>query len=198
MNRFIYYMILLLSFSSMTMTSCTKDDTDPVDTTVTDTTSILVSYNPAGSFSYFSFEKGELLTVADAEASAEWDFGLKFINFAVNGGTKRAGKGGAIIMDGLFENVLEAPESGYKVDTDSTFAINSEWYSYNSTTHSFAPIAGKIFIFKTGQGKYAKMEIISALPTDDNGNLVIPPVLPTKIKYTFRYTFQADGSRQFN
>lgn len=71
MNRFIFSMILLLFISGMTMTSCTKDDTDPTDTTVTDTTSILVSYNPAGSFSYFSFEKGELQTVADAETSAD-------------------------------------------------------------------------------------------------------------------------------
>jgi len=34
-------------------------------------------------------------------------------------------------------------------------------YDYNPTTHSFVPKAGKVFIFRTADGHYAKMELLS-------------------------------------
>lgn len=199
MNRSNFSLVILFVLFGFAFTSCTKDGDDPKDnpTTVSDTTAVLVSYNPTGSYTYFSFEKGATIIGTNVDQTNEWDFGLRFVNFSVNGGSNRIGNGGAIIVDGLFDDIKEAPETGYKVDSDTEFAINDEWYTYNSSTHSFAPKAGKIFIFKTGKGLYAKMEMLSAIPTDDNGTIVIPPSLPTKIKYTFRYTFQANGSRSF-
>jgi hypothetical protein len=39
--------------------------------------------------------------------------------------------------------------------------------------------------------------MLTADPTDDNGNAVIPPTRPTKIKYKLRKAVQLDGTRNF-
>jgi len=48
-------------------------------------------------------------------------------------------------------------------------------------------------VFKTSDGHYVKMEILS-VTTDVP---ITNPVPPTSIWYKFRYTYQADGSRNF-
>lgn len=173
--------------------SCEKEDTQPIESTV----DISVSASTSGNNTYFSFEKGEVLTATDVFSTNEWDFGLKLVFFQVNGGTDRAGQGGAMVLDNTFDNVTEAPETGYKTDNGADTAIKDEWYSYDPVARSFTPKAGKVLVFRTGKGKYAKMEFIKGVPTDDNGNIVVPPVVPTKIRYTLRYVYQPDGSRKF-
>ncbi len=152
--------------------------------------------NPRGAASYFNFEKGEAVALADAD-NLDWDFGLGLITFTTNGGVSGPGQGGALVVDGTFDSIKEAPATGFRTDAAGELAVTNEWYDYNSATRSFSPKAGKIIVFRTANGKYAKMEIIKADPTDDNGSIVVPPVQPTKIKYTFRYAFQSDGSRKF-
>jgi hypothetical protein len=186
-----YYMVFVTIFS-LSFMSC-KKETDNVP--VTNTIDISVSSSQAGAFTYFSFEKGEVVTAENVFTTKDWDFGLKLISFQVNGGTDRAGEGGVIILDNTFENVTTAPETGYKTDNGADTAIKDEWYTYDPVARSFTPKAGKVFVFKTAKGKFAKMEVIKGVPTNDNGEIVVPPVVPTKIKYTIRYAFQADGSR---
>jgi hypothetical protein len=128
----------------------------------------------------------------------DWDFGLRFTTFVVNGGVSGPGMGGVIVHDGLFDELVEAPESGYKVDAEGSLAVtDGEWYNYNPVTHQFAPKAGKVFIFRTAKGKYAKMELTSVEPTDNDGNVVTPPTIPTRFRYNMRYVVQPDGSRRF-
>jgi len=155
-----------------------------------------VTSNPRGAASYFSFEKGEEVVLQNTD-NLEWDFGLTLITFVTNSGISGPGQGGGQIVNGTFESIKEAPESGYRTDAMGDLAITDEWYDYNSATRSFAPKAGKILVFRTANGKYAKMEVIKADPTDDAGNIVAPPVVPTKIKYTFQYAYQDNGSRKF-
>jgi hypothetical protein len=174
--------------------SCVKEDTPAA----VKSTSFLTDANPqTGKFSYFSFKTG--LTIAESDVqTSEWDFGMKLTTFIVNSGISGPGNAGVIIQDGVFDEIAEAPESGYKIDQTGNLAIkDSEWYVYNSSTFTFSPIAGKVFIFRTGDGKYAKMEILSATPTDSNGNPVTPPTYPTKIKYAIRYAYQDNGTRKF-
>jgi hypothetical protein len=52
-------------------------------------------------------------------------------------------------------------------------------------------------VFRTATNKYAKLEVLSADPADDNGNLVVPPTRPTKIKYRIRFAYQPDGTKKF-
>ncbi|MGE5355703.1 MAG: HmuY family protein [Deltaproteobacteria bacterium] len=184
----------VLAIAALFLFSCDKE-VEPIEAKTTD---ILTDAIPqTGKYTYFSFKTGT--TVADTEVqSNKWDFGLKLTTFIVNSGISGPGIGGVLIQDGVFNEISEAPESGYRTDQTGNLAIKAdEWYVYNSTNHTFAPKAGKVFIFKTGEGKYAKMEILSATPVDANGNTVTPPTFPSKIKYTIRYIYQPDGSRKF-
>lgn len=176
------------------LSSCEKDYVP----TEVKTTDILTDVNPqTGKYTYFSFKNGNVVAETEAQ-TANWDFGIKFTTFIVNSGVSGPGEGGVLIQSGVFDEILEAPETGYLTDETGNLAIkDGEWYDYNPQTHTFAPKAGKVFIFKTADGKYAKMELLSATPTDSNGNTVTPPTFPTKIKYTLRYVYQEGGSRKF-
>ena len=192
MMNFKNFIFIFLGFGLLGLMSCQKDE----DTLNVETIEFSVSSNPMGQPTYFNFEKGEAVTLTSQD-NLEWDFGLTLITFITNSGESGPGNGGAQILDGTFDSVTEAPEAGYRTDMAGNLAVTSDWYNYNSATRQFSPVAGKIIVFRTAEGKYAKMEIIKADPTDDAGNIVTPPVIPTKIKYTFRYAFQSDGSRTF-
>lgn len=190
-----YLYLILFVFIGIGLNSCTNDNYEP---TISKTTDFLTDVNPAtGSYTYFSFKSGTVVASTEAKTS-NWDFAIKFTTFIVNSGVSGPGAAGVIVKDGVFDAITEAPESGYLIDQTGNFAIkDGEWYDYNPVTHVFAPKAGKVFVFKTATGKFAKMEILSATPTDSNGNVVVPPTVPTKIKYAIRYAYQDLDTRKF-
>ena len=170
-----------------------KDDTAPEARTV----DFLTTASPMGPFSLFQFESGASLD-ASQQQTDKWDFGMRLTTMIVNSGSSGPGNAGVLILTGVFDEITEAPESGYAVDATGNLAVkDASWYDYNPVTRIFTPKAGVVFVFKTANGKYAKMEMISATPTDDNGVAVTPPVQPTKIKYSFRYVYQPNGTRKF-
>ncbi|MBP7315770.1 MAG: HmuY family protein, partial [Chitinophagaceae bacterium] len=132
-------------------------------------------------------------------ASTKWDFAIRFETFIVNSNASGPGNAGVQIFNQPFDAITTAPSTSYRYDTTvSQKAIKgADWYTYNPTTRSFSPIAGKTFVFRTATGKYAKLEMISADPADDLGNPVVPPTRPTKIKYKIRVAYQGDGSQAF-
>jgi hypothetical protein len=179
-------------------TACEKDPLTqpPIDAS---TAELLVNANPAGTeFTLFSFIEGKVIASSEKQ-SDKWDIGLKDVTFAVNSGSSGPGKAGAIVVQDVFNNVLEAPETGYKEDKSaSDLAISgTAWYDYNSTTRAFTPKTGVVFIIRTAKGNFAKMEVLKAEPADDNGVIVTPPTRPTKYKYTIRYVYQPNGKRFF-
>jgi hypothetical protein len=188
--------ILMTVFAVAALVSCTKDD-KPTPAVVT-SVDFLVSGTSVGAHDLFSFETGARVANTDS-ISTKWDFGMRFEKIIVNSNASGPGSAGVQVLNGTFESVLEAPTTGYAYDTTGTqLAVKGpQWYIYNSTTRTFAPIAGKTFVFKTARNTYAKMEILSADPADDNGNLVVPPTRPTKIKYKIRFAHQTSGSRTF-
>jgi hypothetical protein len=193
-QQIVFTLTLLLTAA---MVGCKKDT--PVATPATiATTSFLVSGSSAGAFNLFGFETAAPVLNTDS-ISAKWDFAMRFEKIIVNSNSSGPGNAGVQVVSLPFDAVTTAPETGYGYDTTSTkLAVKgSDWYTYNPTTRSFSPIAGKTFVFRTAANKYAKMEMLSADPTDDNGVIVTPPTRPTKIKYTFRYAFQASGTRVF-
>lgn len=187
-------LFIILFVTTVALTSCIKEEVSRGKTTELITTSNPLSPN----FTLFNFTNDTSTETDGITQSDDWDFGLKFTTMIINGGEGRVGEGGVQLLDKSFDEVNQAPESGYKTDTSTDFAIKDEWYTYNSTTRTFAPIAGKTFVIKTGKGRYAKMEILSALPVDDNGVLVTGSTRPTKIKYRFRYQINLNDSRDFN
>lgn len=177
-------------------TSCEKDPlTQPkIDAT---TAELLVSGDlKSTDFTLFSFADGKSLPSSERQ-SEKWDFGLTGVTFAFNSGSSGPGKAGVIIVQDVFDNILEAPESGYLVDksVSEPAVLGTSWFNYSQT--QFSPKAGVVFLVKTAKGNYAKMEVLKADPTDDTGKIVIPQTRPTKFKYTIRYVHQPDGRRYF-
>lgn len=188
----------MLFVGTIVLVSCSKDEETFVAAAV-EQKEILVNGNPTGgNFTLYDIQNGAIVPNSDS-ATNKWDFGIRFEKFIVNSNASGPGTVTAQVVDGIFDNYNTAPELNYAYDTTTTrLAIKgSDWYNYNAITRTFAPKAGKIFIFKTNNGNYAKIEMLSADPTDDNGNAVIPPVRPTKIKYKFRKAVQINGSRNF-
>lgn len=189
-----FFLIALLALG-LSLNSCTKDeDPEPLEAL---TIELSAAASPFGPYSLFSFEKGGSVSAAEM-STVNWDLGMRLTTMILNSGSSGTGEAGVIIKNGIFNEILEAPESGYLTDEEGNLAVkDADWYDYNPVAHTFAPKAGKVFIFRTAKGNYAKMEVIKADPTDDEGNIVVPPTVPTKIRYTIRYVYQEDGSRSF-
>lgn len=143
---------------------------------------------------FYNLATGKEVPYTDS-ASTKWDIAVRGTDILVNGGTSGPGKGSAQVVDGLFTELAEAPAAGYKQDAATAKAIpkgtGKGWYNYNSTTHIITPIAGKVIMLQTADGKYAKMEVVSYYKD--------APATPTTATpsgyYTFRYMYQPDGSR---
>lgn len=191
--------ISLLSAMALFAASCDKGD-DPVNVpTSTKTAYITTKVAPVpGQKVGFNFATDAEVKTIDS-AATNWDFSMAFTTMRINSNASGVGNAGVQILDIPYSTITSAPETGYAYDTTATkLAVKgSAWYTYNPTTHSFAPIAGKTFVFKTANGKYAKMEVLEALPVDDSGNVVTPPTVPTQIKYKFNYNYQPNGTRNF-
>jgi len=84
--------------------------------------------------------------------------------------------------------------SSFAQDATNTYAIptgsGNGWYNYNSTNNLITPIAGKVFVVKTHDGKYAKMEIISYYKDAP----ATPDATALSRYYTFRYVYQPNGT----
>lgn len=197
--------ILLLSALSL-LSSCSKDD-DHTPTTVTlETKTISNLYAPqtggmgqpvGGAFTKFSFSQNTTVT------DDSWDIAFRGTTIIVNGGTAigiteeptRTGNGAVSIVSNTLDAVTTIPNiSTFAQDGVNTYAIptgsGNGWYNYNSTTNIISPIAGKIFIVKTHDEKYAKMEIISYYkdaPANPDANSL------TRY-FTFKYVYQPNGT----
>lgn len=188
----------IISFAAgvILFASCKKENSPAV----VEQKEFLVNGNPTGgNFNFFSFSQGKDVPLSDS-ASNKWDFAMRFEKIIVNSGVSGPGQAGVQVVNTPFDLVTEAPSSGYKFDTTAAqLAVKgADWYNYNPITRTFSPIAGRTFVFRTATGKYAKLEILSADPADDNGNPVVPPTRPTKIKYKIRVAYQGDGSRSLS
>ncbi len=188
MKRFFF--LSVVAFAAFT--SC-KKSTDDVPTIVTGTKTIAVNFNTATPFTFFRFSDSTVVANTDS-ATNKWDFGLRFTTFIVNSNAGGPGNAGAILTNGTFSATATAPTTGYAYDTTaSQRAIkDGSWYDYNPTTRSFAPKAGKVFIFKTANGtNYAKMELLAVDYAPFIG------MFPTTLLYTFRYSYQANATTTF-
>lgn len=121
-----------------------------------------------GEFTKFSFATGDVTT-----SDTEWDIAFRGTTIAVNGGTvtgtndepERNGNAAAAIVDGIFDEVNSAEGLSFAQDANAAFAIptgsDNGWYNYNFMTNLVTPIPGKILVFRTHDGKFAKVEVLS-------------------------------------
>jgi hypothetical protein len=185
--------------------SCSSDDnhtTSAVDTKTVSNLHAPVTSNPgeppAGDFVKFSFATGEVVTSGE-----DWDIAFRATAILVNGGTaatdqpERTGLGAASVVTGTFAGVITAPDDSLFAQDATTTAIptgsGNGWYSYNADTHVISPIAGRVIVVKTHDGKYAKMEILNYYQD--------APAMPTGLEpsayYKFNYSYQPNGTKIF-
>jgi hypothetical protein len=197
--------------ASFLFTSC-KDETstvEPAKTLETKTVSNLAAdptvnagtgqpQAATGKFTLFSFKNNAVVENKDS-ASNLWDIGFRGTTIIVNGGAIRSGQGGAYVYTGLFTDLKEVPANQvFSTDESSTaLAITTGsgkgWYNYDGSNNWISPIAGKILVVRTGDGKYAKVEILSYYkdaPTTVSATAVAR-------YFTFRYAYQSNGSKTF-
>lgn len=178
------------------MTSC-KDK--KVETKVVVTDSLVMDFK-TDHYAFYSLSEGKEIPLSDS-ATTKWDFGVNLATIILNGHASGPGQAGVIVKTGNYESATSAPTEGYSYDTSSTqLAINSNpfsagaWYDYVPATHAFSPKAGLYFIIKTADGKYAKLEVLEVNYADYEQGAMYPKTLI----YKFRYTYQSNGSVNFN
>jgi len=148
-------------------------------------------------FRYFSLEKNALVE----SQGGNWDVGFKGTTIIVNSGTSGSGNARAAVVSGIFDELDEVPASASFVsDGSGGMAIptgsGNGWYNYNSSTRVISPIPGRILLFKTNGGNYAKVEILSYYQNNPPLAEVSSATTPGAF-YTFRYVLQPDGSKNF-
>jgi hypothetical protein len=153
--------------------------------------------NQIGEYTKFSFSEGDIVD------GGNWDIGFSGTTIIVNGGSvfgvnepNRTGVAAAYIVEGTtLSDVTIIDESLFLQDsetalsiTDDSGANDSGWCHYDFITHMISPIAGKILVFRTHDGKFAKMEILSFY------NNMNPSTNPYGGYFTFNYVYQANST----
>ena len=153
-----------------------------------------------GEFTKFSFSENKVVTTDN------WDIAFRGTAIIVNGGAKynaadagepaRTGQGAVSTVSGTFASVTTFPATAtFKMDAASIYAFPTgadAWYDYNDVTHIISAKAGKVFVVKTHDGKYAKFEILSYYkdaPATPDGT--------SSRYYTFNFAYQANSTTTF-
>ncbi|MDO5979160.1 HmuY family protein [Flavivirga spongiicola] len=187
----------------MGLTSCSSDDSTPVLGVTSKTISNLHAPQSggqgqgpiSGSFTKFNFATGKTTT-----SDTDWDIAFRGTSIIVNGGASlgttdepnRTGQAAAYIANGTMASITDVDSSLFVQDSNTGYAITTGngngWYTYaGPPTHLITPIPGKILVFKTRDGKYAKVEILSYYenaPANPDITIHATPY------YTFNYVYQ--------
>jgi hypothetical protein len=160
--------------------------------------------NSTGStvWKYFSFAKNDTVTIADPLYSTGWDLAFQRYRIKTNGGKSGSGSGSAA-------NSYQKGQAGFdslKIVSDTaTFAKDDSisiaiqqgyayyvvnpvlytWFILEFATEGTQIVpADRIYIVKTGTGKYAKIWFKSYYSPENISGYV-----------TFQYKYQPDGSK---
>lgn len=197
----------------LVFTACESDDEGPVILAVeSDTVQNLFAPQTggqdqgpvSGAFTKFDFASGNTTT-----SDTEWDIAFRGTSIIVNGGISlgttdeptRTGNAAAYIATGSFASVTEVNTSLLVQDSDQGYAIPSGsgngWYNYEFITNTIEPIAGRILVIRTRDGRFAKVEILSYYR--DAPAQITPEIAANDLRYyTFNYTFQPnEGTTTF-
>lgn len=157
----------------------------------------------SGKFTFFSLVDNKIVPQADS-ATTKWDIGFRGTAIITNAGTSGPGNGGGFVQVGLFADLKTiSNDSTFRTDALPNYAIpnrsNQGWYVYEPTTNLITPIPGRVLVIRTANGKYAKLEILNYYKGG-----VTPPASASDAEklrlqryYTFRFVYQADGSKKF-
>nr|WP_299073134.1 HmuY family protein [uncultured Allomuricauda sp.] len=198
------FKLFSLLFMLVAFVACSDDEDDTPDLAAVESSTASNIEAPqtggqgepvGGPFTKFSFETG---AVTDSET--DWDIAFRGLTILVNGGAvtgtaeepTRNGNGGVAIETGTFTSVTSADGLAFDQDADGALAIpggsDNGWYNYNPATFTVTPIPGKIFVVRTHDGKYAKMEILSYYK--DAPSEITEEIASNDFRYyTFNYVY---------
>jgi hypothetical protein len=197
--------------------SCSKEDNQPdstdrlstvINDLVGDTAASMIE---GGSVSfkhlYFNFSSHSAVTITDSDkGTTKWDLAFTgpynsevYVNsgaYQYNPGYGGPGKGAIIQVDKPYDQVTTAPSDAEftastitKIGWDS--GSGNGWFFYSLDNHISVPIKNRTFVLRTGDGKYAKLELLNVY----KGNPAVVTDLYWPAPYfTFRYFVQQDGS----
>lgn len=188
--------------------SCSKKDTpEPNNTTQTPSGIEVktITSLEANEKVYLNLTTGQQVN-ATALTSTNWDVSFyakdKNIIVGVNSGDEGGGTAGAQLVTTGFEDLKEAPESGYLAGREAT-GDYLKWSSYTGTNapkHAVLPKPGLTIVIKTADGKYSKLQMVSLYQGNPNTNSAEFAELTTRPAFgyfTFRYATQTNGNRSF-
>lgn len=154
----------------------------------------------SGPFVKYNFRENRITTGDD------WDIAVRGTTIIVNGGVKgdesepdRTGSGAVSTVSGTLASVTLFPAaSTFVQDGANSYAIpkgsGKGWYVYNESTHIILPIAGKVFVVRTHDGKkYAKFQILSYYK--DAPATIVGTSLPGF--YLFNFGYQENNTNTF-
>ncbi|NOU58339.1 HmuY family protein [Marinifilum caeruleilacunae] len=121
--------MMFVALATMVGFSSCDDDDDPVNAIEKEVTIDASSYTE---WVYFSFEKGDVVgtsNVDEERAGLDWDIAFHRYDVRLNCGESGDGNGGAFLSEGNiaktgWDAILEAPETGYSVDTKQSVIKN--------------------------------------------------------------------------
>ncbi|MEZ4795996.1 MAG: HmuY family protein [Flavobacteriaceae bacterium] len=199
-------LVLLISFGS-----CTTDDDNTQSSLEVETNTVSNLYAPqqggidpntgqplpvSGEFIKFDFATG-----ASTTSETDWDIAFRGSTIIVNGGEsfgatdepERTGDAAVYITSGTMASVQLVDTSLFIQDSTEGYAITTGsgngWYTYNPSNNTIAPTPGKILVFKTRNGLYAKVEILSYYK--DAPSEITPEIAANDSRhYTFNYVYQ--------
>lgn len=205
--------VVLLSMVSFI--ACSKSDSTTVVTIAATTVKDLpadtvVGLNAQGMpinynrYTFYSLEKNAIIPNTDS-ATTKWDVAFAGTKILINGGTSGTGMGGAFIFKGLYDSLKTIPaDSTFQTDAAPasyaiTYGSGKGWYTYDGMNNLITPLAGRVLVIKTASGKYAKMEILCYY----KGGVTLATTASDSEKlnkqrfYTFKYSFQPNGTKTF-
>ena len=199
--------IIFLCTSALGLMSCNNDSS--VDLLEIESQQVSNLYAPqiggnapgqapiSGQFTKFDFETGSTTL-----SETEWDVAFRGTTIIVNGGTslgttdepERIGNVAVYIAVGTFGEITEVNPSAFVQDSSTGYAIplggGNGWYDYNFMLNLITPTPGRVLVFRTTEGKYAKVEILSYY---ENAPANPDSTVDEARYYTFNYVYQPNS-----
>jgi hypothetical protein len=114
---------------------------------------LTVDASESGRWRFVDLDRGRVLALPD---TAGWDLAIRRFHVIVSRAIADAGAE-------PFDRLARPPESGYisnTLDSDTTNAAISRWYSYSMLSHLLVP-RSRLYVVRTSEGRFAKLELLS-------------------------------------
>ena len=193
MKKFFYLVFILF----VLLSACKKDNTTPIQSQTLE-----INSTSSTAWTYFSFEKNDVVVVTDPLTSTEWDLAFQRYRIKTNGGVSGNGQGSAANsyqkLQAGFDALKVIPDTTtFKVDATVQIAVQQGYAPYNlnpvlytwfsielATAGTQIVPSDYVYFVKTATGKYAKVWFRSYYSATNASGYV-----------TIQYKYQPDGTK---